>query len=625
MVKRTPFVIFSILGLILSALLTGFHGCKSEPQTSFFRLNPQVEQSRADYFKLDKPMGKIFFKKGGHQFELDNIPTPEGTRFYLNGKKQIKINPRLTGKVRLYTHLFLKSLQPETAIQFELEIYNKKNKIKKGTGRKLAAAEASQPLYIDLTIGKGDQILFKFKGTGVVFFSKPIIYKIKPNPQRRNIFFIALDTLRADQIGLKVNNRSLTPNIDEFLKDSVNFKNTYAQTSWTLPSFMSLFTALYEYNHEVGVKNILSLDKPYLVEPLSNRFITFGYHGGKVMKRRWGYWRGFDSYRHFRQAGALYPRGGRNLFQKAAELLENAQFPDLFLFLHTYQIHAPYTPPEKYLKQLNPNPKHTKLDAINDGNPEKTYQPVDPEMQQSLLELYRAEILAFDAYFGEFIQLLKEMRLYDNAMIVFMSDHGEEFFEHKGWTHSHALYNEQILVPLIVKFPRNKYKNRVIQNPVGVIDILPTLLSYYNVPCTAAGLDGRDLMPMIETNEPRIPEYIVSSISTSRYFEAVPPRIALMFDHYKLIYNHPISEKELQFFDGFTPPPQIENFELFDLEKDPTETINIAGNQLQLKNKYMPVMVKLQKFIRQKLAAAGKKNKPLDKEVEEQLKSLGYL
>jgi arylsulfatase A-like enzyme len=405
----------------------------------------------------------------------------------------------------------------------------------------------------------------------------------------------------------------------------VYFKNARAQTSWTLPSFMSLFTGLYEYNHEVGIKNPLSLEKPFLIEALAQKFITFGFHGGKVMSSRWGYSRGFDYYKHLRLAGALFPKGGRSLFQKAVELLKTSRFPNLFLYLHTYQVHAPYTPPEEFLSKLNTNPAHKKREAINYNNPAKTYLPVDEELKKSLKELYQAEILAFDSYFGEFIENLKDMNIYDNSMIVFMSDHGEEFFEHKGWGHSHGLYDELIKIPIIIKFPGSRFKNREIHKAAGVIDIMPTILGYYGIEYETARVDGRNLMPMIETGQKRNPDYVVSSISTGRYFDAVPPKIAVLFDHYKLLYNQPFSPENLAFFSDFTRPPETAKFELYDLENDPQEKQNIAETQPELKKKMMKIIIAAERLIKQKLSNKKNKNKPLDKEVEDQLKSLGYL
>ena len=293
--------------------------------------------------------------------------------------------------------------------------------------------------------------------------------------------------------------------------------------------------------------------------------------------------------------------------------------------MHTYQIHSPYTPPREFLLKLNNSPKYEKLEAVNYNDPAKTYFPVDEELKHSLKELYRAEILAFDSYFGDFIEQLKAMNLYDNSMIVFMSDHGEEFFEHRGWAHSHGLYQEQIHVPIAVKFPNSSFSGREINDVVGVIDIMPTILGYYRIDPGTVEIDGRSLMPLIEKNRVRSPNYIVSTISTGRYFDAIQPKIAILFDQYKLIYNQPFRPVDLEFFKKYTLPPETPEFELYNLSDDPLETANIFGHRPEIIKKIMPVIIEISRRIKQKTAAGDSDNRPLDKEVEDQLKSLGYL
>ncbi|UCH97197.1 MAG: sulfatase-like hydrolase/transferase [Candidatus Aminicenantes bacterium] len=590
----------------------------------FYRVEPDNLIRDNKYFRVDNALRRIYFKKGNQETQLEEIPSINGHYFFLRGKKQIKMTPGLTGDIGFYTYLCLESHPQTHSIHFTLEI-NRKGKSEKIA--QITTSKASHPFFKDLAVKKGDLLLLKFKGRGIVYLSQPIMYKKfqgKDISKGKHIFFIAADTLRGDQIGMKVNSRSITPNMDQFLGDAVYLENAYAQTSWTLPSFMSLFTGLYEFNHEVGIKDALHPSKPFLVQALSQEFITFAFHGGKVMNSRWGFSRGFDYYKKFQPAAALYPRGGQSLFQKAIELLEKAQFPGLFLFLHTYQVHAPYTPPKNFLYQINKHPKHLKLEAPNFNQPAKTYLPVEEEQKHSLKELYQAEILAFDAYFGEFIQRLKAMNIYDNAMIILMSDHGEEFYEHKGWTHSHSLYDELIRVPVFIKFPHSQFKNTCIKKLVGIIDLFPTILSYYNIPPGAAKIDGIDLMPLIKGKKSADSrDYVISTISTGKYFEAFPSRIAICFGDYKLIYNEPYTQEDLESFKEYALPPQIPKFELYNLKEDPVETRNIIDTHTKTKDNMMPVILKIRKLIRQKAAKTGKKT--IDEEVRKQLESLGYL
>ncbi|NIM13413.1 MAG: sulfatase-like hydrolase/transferase [Candidatus Aminicenantes bacterium] len=623
--KKKSIFILAILVLIAAAIVILIL-LPDNKRTSFYRVEPGnfIQDSR--YFRVDNTLRRIYFKKGKEEIQLDEIPSINGYYFYLRGKKQVRITPTVTGNTGFYTYLYLESLSKSDTIDFTMEIHQK------GENRlisQMTASKVSHPFFKDLETKKGDLLLLKFNGRGIVYLSQPIFYKKiagKGISQAKHIIFIGADTLRGDQIGKNVGNIPLTPNMDQFIKDAVYLENTYAQTSWTLPSFMSLFTGLNEYNHDVGIKNALNLEKPYLIEQISKEFITFAYHGGKVMNTRWGFSRGFDYYKKFQPAAALYPRGGQHLFRKAVELLKNAQFPNLFLFLHTYQVHAPYSPPKEFLDQLNKTPKYKKLEAVNYNEPAKTYLPVDEELKYSLKELYQAEVLAFDAYFGEFITKLKELNIYNNAMIVLMSDHGEEFFEHNGWMHSHSLYDELIRVPVIIKFPNSQFKSTRVTGPVGIVDLMPTILSYYGIDYKAAKLDGMNLMPLIQNDQKgkNSRRYVVSTISTGKYFEAIPTKIALLFDDYKLIYNDPFVREELEFFKDYALPPHVPKFELYNLKDDPDETRNIVDNHQRLRDKMMPVILEIRKKILERLSAREKK-KPLDKEVEEQLKSLGYL
>lgn len=607
-----------------------------------FQTSP-VEFSRASVdkliqdttrFRVDHELRRIYFKKDGKETLLKDIPSIDAGYFFLRGKHLVKFRSAAGNNVRMYTYILLEALGNNSDIDLEITLYRDGEEKETPVAHIHTSQSVSLPIYKDLEPGKRGTVLFKFKGHGMVYFSRPIFYHAvqalteASRKKARHIFFIGVDTFRKDLIGKRVNGQPLTPNINKFIKDSVSLENCFAQTSWTLPSFMSCFTGLTEYNHGVGVKHSLSQDIPVFTEALSKQFITFGFHGGKVMDGRWGFSRGFDYYRKFQPAAALYPRGGESLFNKAIDVLKQSRMNNLFMFLHTYQVHAPYTPPLEYLKRLNPNPAYKKIDLINFSEPQKTYETLPDEKRLATIELYQAEALAFDDFFGTFIQKLKRMKIYDAAMIVLMSDHGEEFFEHNGWGHSHSVYNELIRVPAVIKFPKGKFKGTRITDPTGIVDLMPTILDYYKIPFDDSykeNLDGQSLMPTINDSRPLKDRVVISSISIGRYFEALPPRIALMFNQYKLIYNEPYSQKDLAFFNGFAAPPQLPNWELYNLETDPGETQNIIVNHRDIQKKMMPLVLMIRKNIAGKAAALRKSNKDLDKEVKEKLESLGYL
>jgi arylsulfatase A-like enzyme len=211
-------------------------------------------------------------------------------------------------------------------------------------------------------------------------------------------------------------------------------------------------------------------------------------------------------------------------------------------------------------------------------------------------------------------------------MIVFLSDHGEEFFEHKGWAHSHSLYNELIKVPVMIKFPGNEFKDNRVNAVIGLIDIIPTILSYYKVDRSESKIDGSDLMPQIRGEKnARHREYLVSSVSESRYIREIPPKFALINGDYKIIYNESFSVKDLDYFSPYALPPQTPQIEVYDLKKDPLEKHNIAGVKAELVKKMLPIIIKIKNIIKKNMAEKNKRGTPLDEEAKKQLESLGYI
>jgi choline-sulfatase len=434
---------------------------------------------------------------------------------------------------------------------------------------------------------------------------------------------IALDTLRSDVIGAERHGVKLTPNINTFIRDSVSFPNTFAQSPWTVPSFASIFTARYAYNHGVGIGHALDRTIPVLTSRLAEKFITFGYHGGLGLRARWGYSRNFDHYEDFAPAGPFNPRGGYSLFEKAIQLINTAAFPRAFVFLHTYQVHEPYAPPEEFLEKLDAAPKYTWLGAVNSMHPEKTFLPVASDQRLALQELYEAEVMAFDHYFGWFISELRRMGVYDRAMIIFTSDHGEEFFEHGGWAHSHSLYNELLHVPLIIKFPGQAHAGMHLDCLAGLIDILPTVFEYYQLPPVTSPIDGVSLMPALAGQPPR--QSLISDIALSRYIEAIPPKFALFLNKTKLIYNYPASAADLKFFTPSGLPPERPLVELFDFSRDPGEHKRILPAQSNDAQALFTEMRRVKKEIEQALHRQGYSAPALDDETQRILHSLGYL
>jgi arylsulfatase A-like enzyme len=157
----------------------------------------------------------------------------------------------------------------------------------------------------------------------------------------------------------------------------------------------------------------------------------------------------------------------------------------------------------------------------------------------------------------------------------------------------------------------------------GLIDVLPTLLDYYQLPPVASPIDGISLMPALSGKTPR--RILISDIALSRYIKAIPPKFALFFNKSKLIYNYPASAADLKFFTPFGLPPETPLVEWFDLSRDPGEHKRILPAQSLDAKALFTEMRRVKKEIEQALLRHGHSSPALDVETQHILRSLGYL
>jgi arylsulfatase A-like enzyme len=321
----------------------------------------------------------------------------------------------------------------------------------------------------------------------------------------RGLILISLDTLRADRVGMIRGGRSITPSIDRFATDGVFFENCYAQAPSTLPSHASIMTSLLPPHHGAyfARKSKLAPGIITIAEVLSQAgYRTVSFNGGAQLDPVWGLDRGFDRYetevvKRETSAGVV-ERDFRLILdvEKTLRWLAEDDSRPFFVFLHSFEIHSPYTPSladvdalgdvttEGYREHVSIE----QLEAINAGT-----VSVGREQRQQIQDAYNAEIISADRAIGHFVSRLREMGLYEDTMIVFTSDHGEEFGEHgmMGW-HSHSLYDELLHVPLIIKFPRRRYAGTRVTTQVRSIDIAPTALGSLGIEIPAQ-FTGKDL------------------------------------------------------------------------------------------------------------------------------------
>jgi arylsulfatase A-like enzyme len=438
------------------------------------------------------------------------------------------------------------------------------------------------------------------------------------------VILISIDTLRPDRLGCYGNQQPTSPNLDRFRENAVLFTSAIAQAPSTLPSHATMLTSLLPEHHGAffSRRSPLPGDLPTLATLLAAAgYRTAAFTGGGQLAPEFGLARGFEIY-GVNEGGASF---GSAVGSGLNWLRRDPDHP-AFLFLHTYQVHHPYTPDagllalfdEGYEGGLPGEISKKLLTGINRGE-----IAIDERDLTHIIATYDAEIRSVDEAFGELIHGLDDLGMMGNSLIVFTSDHGEEFGEHGvvGW-HSHTLYDELLRVPLVIRFPHGRGKGLTVDAQVRLLDLAPTIVA-------VAGLDappsfeGVDLRRVIDGHTPPLP-------ALSQLDLPVGERVMSMRTlHWKL---YPRAAMMGNPFSNIEPPflTRVKNryqrwrhpYVLFDLENDAGEHIDVLAENFWNSTG-------LEKLI-DRLSTERPTPKPIptvtvDDTTTEQLEALGYI
>ena len=430
---------------------------------------------------------------------------------------------------------------------------------------------------------------------------------------RPNLVVILVDTLRPDHLGFMGSARPTSPHLDLLAARSVVFANHYSSASRTGPSVASLFTGLHPPSHGVinpitlfDAKGTLAQDQTTLAEILSKEgYRCAGFTANFNVSARFGFDQGFAVYEWIRSPDTQLGLGGNASEVSAAALtwLRAAEAP-FFLYLHYLDPHSPYDAPPPY-DRIFTDPayaglftgSHRQLDEVVAGS-----LAVDPSDLRQLTALYDQEISYADALIGELLDAMEEAGWLENTVVVFLSDHGEEFLEHGSVLHGYTLYEEQLRIPLVICDPQRPGPRRV--EPVTrQVDVLPTLLELLDVPY-AGWIEGRSVVHLMgegTVEEAVPPVYALASLMTVKTVQ----REALMLDGWKYIRSE-------------RPDPTEE---LYDLAADPGETkdLSVAGAERA------EGLRRALDALRGSFLPAGADSVVLTEEERERLRSVGYV
>ena len=401
-------------------------------------------------------------------------------------------------------------------------------------------------------------------------------------PKDLNIVLITIDTLRTDRVSSYGSDLVDTPNIDRFASDGVLFSNAASTVPFTLPAHSSILTGLYPPGHGVreNVGYTLEAGIPTLAEVLSaGGWTTAGFVSAFVLDSRWGIGRGFDHYfDDFDLSDFETPnlssvqRSGDVTISEAVRWIDGrSQDVPFFLWLHLYDPHDPYTPPEPFKSQYPGRP-------------------------------YDGEVAYTDSLIGEFRQALEERGLLANSLVILTADHGEGLGDHGEASHGFFVYDSTIHVSLIMRPPSDSGAGRVVDMAVSHVDIFPTVLDAVDLSAPKR-VHGQSLLPVIagENVEPDRDVYSESLYPLLHYGWA--PLRAIRTDNRKLIS---------------APRPEV-----FDVVADPPELSDLSLEQPGLTSELEKRLADLRAKIESDAPAAGAAP-DIDSETLAQLQALGY-
>lgn len=417
-----------------------------------------------------------------------------------------------------------------------------------------------------------------------------------------NLIMISLSNVSAEHMSMYGYERITTPALDRWAKDAIVFKNAFTQTSWTLPVATSLFTSLYPYSHKIMdryVDNVLDRKIQTLPEILRDQgYKTAAFVGGLDYNNKFGHMRGFEDFWEAADSRtAITFAGFKPTLDKALGWLAKNSKEKFFLFVHGYDTHCPFDPPEHlkgiFSRRVGKNiTVDNKLCLRGYKNSEtgtyEAYYYREGEAQhkviltkddiQYLEDLYDEEILSVDSLVGNFLDKLDKTIL-NNTMIVIFSDHGEMFAKHGRFGRAGGvrgtLYDDVAHVPLIMKIPSQKGTR--VQGLVEMIDVMPTLLHMLDLP-QPKQTQGKNLIPLIKGDKADVNKYVFAGSKFSLQ-KGRPSWFVYPFQS----ISESVRSKEFKLIHEITYDEQgkleEETYELYNLKNDPDELRNVALQQ----------------------------------------------
>ena len=458
-----------------------------------------------------------------------------------------------------------------------------------------------------------------------------------PASRPRGVILIQADTLRRDHLDAYGYSRETAPTIKKLAGEGTLFKNYTTQATWTKVSTPTLMTSLYPSSH--GVADFFD-HLPASANTLADSFRAAGYatvsfssvlFTGQFTNLH----KGFEE---LHEDGSVAVPGSsktsREFVDRLAAWLETHRDGPFFAFLHVFDPHDPYEPSAPYntlwadaaKKEEHEKQAKEVKKFIKDPLNRQFGMPSRDELQKAGFDpdayvgydqgWYDGSIRAMDVEIARLVERLRALGLDDDTLLVFLSDHGEEFLDHGRMFHGQTVYGELTQTPLVMRWPAFLPKGRAVDDVVQTIDVFPTVLELNSI-APPAGIQGQSLVPLLTGQGQWKKRPAVSEKQKTASAGAPPPldteSFAIVDGDWKLIHN-------TARHDG-TP-----EFELYDFIKDPLNKTDVAAQHADIVarlSKQLEGWHQMTKAAR--LKPDSETTKSLSPEQLQRLRSLGYV
>lgn len=428
-----------------------------------------------------------------------------------------------------------------------------------------------------------------------------------------NVVVYLIDTLRADHTSAYGYARDTTPRLAALARDGIRFDLAYSTAARTRPATASVLTGLMPAYHGAHSGFALSTQVTTLAERFHAggwstwAFVTNGHVAGSGLT----FEQGFDRFQYVRYPGRSHAR---------TEEVNAVLFPHLdavadepfLLYVHALDPHAPYDPLPGYAGRFTDRAYAGPVKPAETLTADLEQLPIGDADLRHVVGLYDEEIFYQDAMFGALLDRLEKLGVLDRTVIVVVADHGEEFKEHGSWAHGGRLFEEQTHVPLLVHVPRvAAFRGRTIAQPVQILDVMPTLLSWFGLP-GATACQGRDLTPLLAAASGADAASVPIFSEETTYLHGAELK-SLRSGSWKIIRS------------GGAGTDRYQTTKLYDLATDPGETIDLARKE---RRRLFELDAELQRLERRWARDFRPEQGPkeqLDEQTRRQLQALGYV